>query len=129
MHFRPFSVKKYIRFSSDFAAFSDYFHPIFFFFTIFLRLGLPLPLKPSIPHGSQIVVFYKKNKEKIGFPMPTPKNGFQILNLHPKIHIFKEKNTLFLMYFCLSITVLSAIDIYIRKDEIHKTYQSDQQKY
>ena len=23
--------------------------------------------------------------------MPTPKNGFQILNLHPKNHIFKEK--------------------------------------
>ena len=27
--------------------------------------------------------------------MPTPKNGFQILNLHLKKHIFKEKNTLF----------------------------------
>ena len=35
--------------------------------------------------------------------MPTPKNGFQILNLH-----LKKKKILkipfFLMYFCLSIT-------------------------
>ena len=35
--------------------------------------------------------------------MPTPKNGFQILNLHPKKDIFKEKNTFF-MYFCQSNT-------------------------
>ena len=27
--------------------------------------------------------------------MPTPKNGFQILNLHPKKHIYKEKKNLF----------------------------------
>ena len=25
-----------------------------------------------------------KNSVKIGFPMPTSKNGFQIRNLHPK---------------------------------------------
>ena len=36
---------------------------------------------------------------KIGFPMPTEKNQFQILNPHPKKHVFiknmvlKEKNT------------------------------------
>ena len=36
---------------------------------------------------------------KIGFPIPTAKNLFQILNLHPKRHVFKknmvlkEKNT------------------------------------
>ena len=35
--------------------------------------------------------------------MPTPKNGFQVLNLPLKKHVFK-KNTLFVMYFCLSIT-------------------------
>ena len=50
-----------------------------------------------------IVVFYKKNRLKIGFPMPTARNRFQILNLHPKkylqnkiIYIFmpiNQKNT------------------------------------
>ena len=34
--------------------------------------------------------------QKKGFPMPTAKNGFHILNLHPIIYTFK-KNTLFLM--------------------------------
>ena len=29
---------------------------------------------------------------KIGFPMPTAKNRFQILNLHPKKHMFKKKH-------------------------------------
>ena len=31
---------------------------------------------------------------KIDFPMPTAKNRFQILNLHPRKHVFKknEKN-------------------------------------
>ena len=28
---------------------------------------------------------------KIGFLMPTAKNRFQILNLHPKKHVFKKK--------------------------------------
>ena len=28
---------------------------------------------------------------KNGFPMPTAKNQFQILNLHPKKHVFKTK--------------------------------------
>ena len=27
---------------------------------------------------------------KIGFPMPTTKNRFQILNLHPKKHVLKK---------------------------------------
>ena len=35
--------------------------------------------------------------------MPTAKNGFQILNLHPKKHVFKKKYPFF-MYFCLSNT-------------------------
>ena len=30
---------------------------------------------------------------KIGFPMPTDKNRFQILNLHPKKHVFKKTKT------------------------------------
>ena len=37
--------------------------------------------------------------------MPTPKNGFQILNLHPKNIDFKKIP--FFMYFCLSFTVYS----------------------
>ena len=28
---------------------------------------------------------------KIGFLMPTAKNRFQILNVHPKKHVFKKK--------------------------------------
>ena len=28
---------------------------------------------------------------KNGFSMPTAKNRFQILNLHPKKHVFKKK--------------------------------------
>ena len=28
---------------------------------------------------------------KIGFPMPTAKNQFQIHNVHPKKHVFKKK--------------------------------------
>ena len=31
---------------------------------------------------------------KNGFPMPTAKNRFQILNLHPKKHIFEKKMVL-----------------------------------
>ena len=31
---------------------------------------------------------------KIGLPMPTAKNRFPILNLHPKKHIFKKKHGL-----------------------------------
>ena len=57
----------------------------------------PPPLKPPIPHGSPIVVFYKE-RIKIGkycFPMPTAINRFQILNLNPKNSIFKEKKYLF----------------------------------
>ena len=34
--------------------------------------------------------------KKNGFPMPTAKNGFHILNLHPKIYTLKKK-ILFLM--------------------------------
>ena len=31
---------------------------------------------------------------KIGFPMPTTKNRFQILILHPKKHVFKKNMVL-----------------------------------
>ena len=31
---------------------------------------------------------------KISFPMPTAKNRFQILNLHPKKHVFKKNMVL-----------------------------------
>ena len=33
---------------------------------------------------------------KIGFPMPTAKNQFQILNLHPKKHVAIKKKTMVL---------------------------------
>ena len=57
---------------------------IFDFFYDLLHLG-PLPLlkkngSPRVPPLS----FYIENREKIGFPMLTAKNGFQILNLHPQ---------------------------------------------
>ena len=104
MHFRPFSVKK------KYPIFPIFFRSRRFLNPTGSKIGTRVqkswgisPDTPRVP----IVVFYKKNKEKIhkqiGFPMPTPKNGFQILNLHPNIHVFK-KNTLFLMYFCLSFT-------------------------
>ena len=35
--------------------------------------------------------------------MPTPKNGFQILNLHPKKHIVEQKNTLFFNFGLLKV--------------------------
>ena len=43
-----------------FSDFADFLTD--FFLTICLTLGLPPPphLKPSIPYGSPIVVFYKK---------------------------------------------------------------------
>ena len=33
--------------------------------------------------------------KKNGFPIPTAKNGFQILNLHPKKHALKKKYLFF----------------------------------
>ena len=103
MHFRQFSVKKYpiLPIFSDFAAFSDFFTD-FFLFDNLLNFGLPPPPphNPRFPTGPSLS-FSIKNKEKIekkkiGFPMPTSKNGFQILNLHPKKHVcFFFLNTLF----------------------------------
>ena len=40
--------------------------------------------------------------------MPTAKKGFQVVNLHPKKHIFKKLP--FLMYFCLSFTIAFSVD-------------------
>ena len=49
--------KNYTDFS-DFAASSGFFTD---FFDDLINIGLlPPPLKPAIPHGSSIVVFYKK---------------------------------------------------------------------
>ena len=45
--------------------------------------------------------------------MPTPKNGFQILNLHSKKHVLKKK--FFLMYFCLSFTKKSLILLFLHR--------------
>ena len=64
----------------------------------------------------KITKSFIKNKEKIGFPMPTLKNGFQILNLHPKEHVFFKK-VFFLMYFCPSFTV----DVFILAQDCEKT--------
>ena len=117
MHFRPFLVKKF-RFFSDFAAFSD-FSPIFFFFDDLLNIGLlPLPLKPPIPHGSPIFVFYKKirkNREKIGFLKPTPKNGFQILNLRLKICIRKNFFNVLLPKFYRTIYIKQTLLLLLAK--------------
>ena len=41
---------------------------------------------------------------KIGFPMPSAKNRFQILNLHPKKHVLKKhglKGKNYQIVFCL----------------------------
>ena len=43
---------------SDFADFWDFLTD--FFFDDLLNIRLVSPLKPLIPHGSPIVVFYKK---------------------------------------------------------------------
>ena len=102
MHLRPFSVKKI-----DFFPISpifEIFWPIFF--DDLLNIGLSLPHEtldsPRVPHCRFILKTLKK-LGKIGFPMPTLKNGFQILNLHPKKHVFK-KIPFFWMNFCLSNT-------------------------
>ena len=63
MHFRPFSVKKksyFFDFIFDFADFWD-------FFTDFFDIGLLIPQKPPIPHGSPPLSFYIKNRQKNRF--------------------------------------------------------------
>ena len=95
MHFRPFSLKKirfFWRFRRFLRFFTDFFHDL-------LNIGLFPPETPDssrVPHCRFILKIGKKSD----FRCRPPKNGFQILNLHPKKHIFK-RNTLFLMYFCL----------------------------
>ena len=54
-----------------------------------------------------------KNREKIGFSMPTAKKRFYILVLHLKKHIIEEKNTLYL-YFYWTFTlflILNFLDV------------------
>ena len=46
----------------------------------------------------------QKIGKKIRLPMPTPKNGFQILNLHPEKHIFKKKKLFYVLFLCTIIT-------------------------
>ena len=58
----PFQVKTNRKKFSDFSSISpifDIFWQIIFYGVLSLGL-LPSPLKPTIPHGSPIVVFYKK---------------------------------------------------------------------
>ena len=92
MHFRPFSVKKNQIFQifSPISQLFQIFSPIFFF-TISLILGFSSLLKPpdspQVPHCRFFIKNKEKIRKKIGFPMPTPKNGFQILNLHLKKYI------------------------------------------
>ena len=67
---------------------------LIFFLTICLILGFPPPLKPRFAKGPPLS-FSIKNKEKIGFhtfKMPTAKNRFHILNLHPKNMYLKKKS-------------------------------------
>ena len=113
MHFRPFSVKTknmiFPIFFLRFRRFLRFFDRFFFFFTICLILGFPPPPPPKTPDSLRVphcrfILKIGKKLEKIGFPMTTPKNRFQILNLHPKKHIFKTIP--FFMYFCLSNTML-----------------------
>ena len=97
MHFRPFSVKKTYTIFPVFFEFRRFFR----FFDDLLNIGL-LPPPPKTLDSSRVphCRFLKKkgtNRNKIGFPMPTPKNEFQILNLHPEKHILKKKT--FFMYF------------------------------
>ena len=47
------------------------------------------------------ILTLRQKFRKIGFPMPTAKNGFQILNLHPKKHRIRK---ILLMYFKYTFT-------------------------
>ena len=50
-----------------------------------------------------------QKKKKNGFPMPTAKNGFHILNLHPKKYICISKNTLFKFRFTRKIPYFQSL--------------------
>ena len=80
--FRHFLVQKEIRF---FFADFDVFGQILSLFSP----SRPPPNKKMVPTGPPFS-FYIGNREKIGFPMSAAENGFQILNLHPKIHKKKK---------------------------------------
>ena len=45
---------------------------------------------PRVPHCRFMLKIGKKSGKKSVFPIPTAKNRFQILNLHPKKHVFKK---------------------------------------
>ena len=92
MHFRPFPVKKKKSDFSDFFPISPLFQ-IFsaIFFDDLLNIGLlpPPPLKPSTPHGSPIVVFYKKyGKNRISDA--DPQKRISDSYLHPKNMYLKK---------------------------------------
>ena len=56
-------------------------------------------LKKTNTHEFHVVVFYENSVKKIGVPMPTAKNRFQVLNLHHKIIYFKEYLTSWKIHF------------------------------
>ena len=103
MNFRSFSVKKKSGFSNFFpiSPIFEIFWPIFL--TICLKLGFPSPPEtpdsPRVPHCRFILKMGKKSD----FRCRPPKTDFRFLIYTPK-NIFKEKNTIFFMYFCLSNT-------------------------
>ena len=51
---------------------------------------------------------------KIGFPMPTAKNLFQIPNLQPKKHVFKKNMVLKekITIYCFTVYLISSIIIF-----------------
>ena len=104
MHFRPFSVKK-----SDFFSISpifEIFWPIFF--DDLLNIGILPPPKtsdsPRVPHCRFILKISKKSEKKSDFRCRPPKTDFRFLMYTSKNIYFKNKNTIFFMYFCLSDT-------------------------
>ena len=64
---------------------------IFEIFTLifFLRFAPSRPSPSSLKPTGPPLSFYIGNLKKIGFPMPTAKNGLRIVNLHPKKHRIK----------------------------------------
>ena len=60
---------------------------------------------------------------KIGFPTPTPKNRFQILNLHPKKHIKKTWSSRRKLPFLHSFS--SENVLYIKKISVRKLSVDD----
>ena len=101
MHFRPFSVKKKIRFFYDFADFLDFLTVFFFFLTICLILGFSPPPKtpdsPQVPHCRFILKIGKKSD----FRCRPPKMDFRFLIYAPNNIYFKKYP-----FLCTSVQVI-----------------------